>query len=75
MECVHKLTNETRNERTNYMNETQTNERYMQTKKIFEKWTLDKKLNRPRRWSDDNSSTFFLRNVEPKSNLLIKATA
>ena len=25
MECVHKLTNETRNERTNYMNETQTN--------------------------------------------------
>ena len=24
----------------------------------------DKKLNRPRRWSDDNSSTFFLRKVE-----------
>ena len=25
LECVHKLTNETRNERTNYTNETQTN--------------------------------------------------
>ena len=42
---------------------------------VFEKWTLDKKLNQPRCWSDDNSSTFFLRNVELKSNLLIQATA
>ena len=28
----------------------------------------EKKLNRPRRWSDDNSSTFFLRKVELKMN-------
>ena len=34
---------------------------------------LKRKLNRPRRWRDDNSSTFFLRKAELKTLIIKKS--